>query len=121
MYNTDAEQTQLYFANALPFGASASVLAFNRFSRAIARIGTRLFGLLWTNFFDDYPQLPIAKLGGYTHAWAERLMSLLGWNVSKSEKKAKPFALVFQALGVEVDLTQTLRGLVIVKKTSPAE
>ncbi len=36
----------MYATDVLPFGASAVVFGFNRFPRAICRIGIRLFGLV---------------------------------------------------------------------------
>ena len=43
-----------FLMNTLPFGSVASVLHFNRVSRLLWRLGLEM-GILWTNYFDDYP------------------------------------------------------------------
>ena len=65
---------RLFLSRVLPFGASASVYGFNRVVRALHCIGERLFGLVWCNYYDDYPQLDLASpltvpvWNGRTHA-----------------------------------------------------
>ena len=105
---------ELYLARALPFGASASVFGFNRFARCLARIGTRLFNLIWTNFYDDFPQLDLACMQEESKVTAEQLMLLLGWRVSLTFEKRKDFAPIFVALGVQLDLSKSKEGEVIV-------
>ena len=78
VYNTDLKKKELYLTEVLPFGASASVFGFNRFSRALCRIGIRLFGLLWTYFFDDYPHLDLEVLKEDSLKTSEDLLTLLG-------------------------------------------
>ena len=114
---TDPEDMakKLFRLNALPFGASAAVLGFNRFARAMRKIGTRLFGLVWTNFFDDYPQLALEKQGDGPWRVAEGSLELLGWTVSSTEAKAKRFDKEFDALGVRVDLSDSAQGVVRIK------
>ena len=46
-----------FLSQVLPFGASSAVYAFNRVARAIHAVGVRLFGLVWCNYYDDFPQL----------------------------------------------------------------
>ena len=110
-----ASSKRLFRSEALPFGASASVYGFNRFARAIQRIGTRLFFLVWTNFFDDYPQLDIEAMGRDSKDTAERLIELLGLRVSQCEKKRMDFAQEFIALGVVVEMTKAMENMVIIK------
>ena len=47
----------LFIQHALPFGAGASVLALNRYAKAVAYLGTKLFSFLWTQYFDDFPSI----------------------------------------------------------------
>ena len=82
-YNFDARKGQLFRAQALPCGASAAVYDPNRFSRAIARTGVRLFSFLWTNFFDDYPHLDVGVLASRTQSAAERFLDLMGCRCSQ--------------------------------------
>ena len=73
---------RLFVSNVLPFGSSASVYAFNRISRACHTIGVRLFGLVWNNYYDDFPQLDLVAFQGDAQATAEGLFELIGWRVS---------------------------------------
>ena len=58
-------QRELYLSHVILFGASASVYSFNRRARAIHSIGERLFGLVWSNFYDDYPQTDLTVCGDH--------------------------------------------------------
>ena len=62
----EQQSKQLFVSHVLPFGSSASVYAFNRISRACHTIVVRLFGLVWNNYYDDFPNwiwlLPRATL-----------------------------------------------------------
>ena len=72
---------RLFVSNVLlPFGSSAN--AFNRISRACHTIGVRLFGLVWNNYYDDFPQLDLVAFQGDAQATAEGLFELIGWRVS---------------------------------------
>ena len=42
----------LYVSEVLPFGASAAVFGFSRVAQAIRKVGSRIFGLIWTIFFS---------------------------------------------------------------------
>ena len=46
-----------YVANSLIFGAAASVFSFNRISRAIHFLFTRVLNVVCSYFYDDYPLL----------------------------------------------------------------
>lgn len=106
---------QLFISNVLPFGASASVYGFNRIARACCVIGVRLFGLIWGNYYDDYPQLDLAaSMGNAQHA-AERLFKLIGWRVSMKDSKRMPMAKQFDALGVTFDFNKSQPGVIEVK------
>ena len=111
-----------FISQVLPFGASASVYAFNRVSRALHCVGTRLFSLVWSNYYDDFPQLDVAMAGEDATTTAEGLMDLLGWRYSKKENKRLPMSLSFSALGVVFDFQAAQEGKVIVRnKESRAE
>ena len=106
---------KLFLAHVLPFGASASVYAFNRLARALHTIGERIFGLVWSNYYDDYPQLDVDSSGGDAQKCAERLFDLLGWRVSFKETKRKPMSLQFDVLGVTFDFQQSSSGNILVR------
>ena len=103
VYNTVKGVQELYVAEVLPFGAVGSVYGFCRFSRALRRIGTTLFSLVWTNYVDDFTQLDVQASGDSAQRTAEASMGLLGWKVAMKPKKRKAFAKRFDALGVVVD------------------
>ncbi|CAE7638477.1 Abcb1a [Symbiodinium sp. CCMP2592] len=102
----------LFIANVLPFGGSSAVYSFNRLSRALHRIGSRLFFLVWGNYYDDFPQIDLEACGDEAQYAAERLLSLLGWRFSRKDSKRRPAARKFDALGVTVDLSESSLGKV---------
>ena len=106
---------KLFVSNVIPFGSSSSVFGFNRLSRCIFLIGLRIFGLVWCNFYDDYPQLDIGASGDNSQLCAERLLALLGWKVSFKPTKRAPFADRFDALGVTFDFSCCHHGIITVK------
>ena len=64
-------------------------------------------------FFDDFTQLEPALTAASAQATMEGFLDLLGWKVAKAEKKCLPFSEVFVSLGVQVDLSQTKSGCVV--------
>lgn len=112
-------EKELFISNVLPFGASAAVYAFNRLARALHIIGERLFGLVWSNYYDDFPQLDLACGGGEAQRTAERLLDILGWRYSMKESKRKAMDFTFDVPGVTFDLSRSYRGKIVIKnKTS---
>ena len=122
IWDHDAKQFRLYLNKVLPFGASGSVLGFNRYARAIWKIGVVQFGLVWCNYFDDYPMIDISSSHDDAQTCAERFLRLIGWDFSLKEHKRKPFAKDFEALGVVFNLKNTLQDKFMVQnKNSRAE
>ncbi len=102
-YDPNSKQPRAFAQSTLPFGSSASVLAFNRASRAVWYLGCKLLDLCWLNFFDDYPTLTVQELSKSTMAAAHLLLALLGWDVSGGDKQVD-FAQMFNALGVSFEI-----------------
>ena len=50
-YNTERGNDELYVSQALSFGAASAVPAFNVQARANRKLGTRLFGMMWTKWW----------------------------------------------------------------------
>ena len=115
IHNPVLDCNQLFVAEVLPFGATAAVFAFNRVARALRVLGTRLFLLIWGNYFDDFPQLDIAAMASDSQKVAEGFLGLLGWQVSDKPGKRKPFEKVFEALGVVVDLSRSVANEVLIR------
>jgi hypothetical protein len=93
-----------YIGQSLPFGSTASVYSFNKTARALQFLLWEDFGVVTTNFYDDYPTLEFAMAAENTTQVVSGFFQLLGWRHAVSGKKAKPFASTFAALGVEYDL-----------------
>ena len=104
-----------FLSQVLPFGAASSVYQFNKIARAIHLIGARLFGLLWCNYIDDYPQLDLEICGDAAQLAAERLLRLLGWKFSMKESKRQSMSRSFSALGVDFDFAKSEQGVVLVR------
>ena len=112
VWNTALGKHEFYVTTVLPFGATAAVYGFSRMADAIRKIGTRLLGLVWSNFFDDFTQLDISKNGDQTKVVAEKLFALLGWDFATKETKRLPFARRADVLGAVVDLSESQTSLI---------
>ena len=109
-FDADTQLPQAFLQTTLPFGARASVLSFNRVARLLWCIGSSGLGLIWGNFFDDYPALCPGLVAASTRMSTEALLRLLGWQFAEGDDKNKPFLPVFEALGVTFDLTELAWG-----------
>ena len=114
VWNPELKKPQFFFQHALPFGAAASVLLFNRCSCALRALGVACFGLLWCSFFDDFPHLEYARLSDIAKSSSCAMLEVLGWRYSTDPKKDKVFASSFSCLGAEFSLVSTLGSLLSV-------
>ena len=110
-----AGEKRLFVSQVLPFGAASSVYSFNKIARAIQLVGTRLFELIWTSYYDDFPQIDVLSAGDWAQTTAERFLNLIGWTFSAKESKRMKLASTFAALGVTFDFCETKLGVVKVK------
>jgi hypothetical protein len=117
VWDPESRRPAYFKSDALLFGLTASVMAFNRYSRTIWRIGVDLLDLLWSNYFDDYPVVSHECLARSSDAAAKALFDVLGWTISKSPDKDKEFANAFSLLGVRLDLSKLLSGTLVVSNT----
>ena len=110
-------KVKYFHLDSMPFGATASVSAFLRISLALKMIGIYHCNIIWTSFYDDY--ICVCKKGDEqsTGVMIQSLFSSLGWVLSSDPEKDKDFSTVFQALGVEVDLTCVPQGYFQVSNT----
>ena len=99
VFDPQLRQPALFIQTTLPFGASSSVLNFNRASRYLWYLGTKLFKLIWANFFDDYPIIASKHFSKPCLISAQLFFELLGWTISKGDKQVN-FSESFTALGV---------------------
>lgn len=108
-------RVELYRCKVLPFGARAAVSGFCRTSHAIWAIGTSLFKLHWSCYFDDYFVVEKSSLKRHTSFIVDNLFSLLGWETS-SEKNAE-FNSLARALGVVFDFGETHLASMVVRNS----
>ena len=104
IYNPATSKPEIFGQRTLPFGASGSVLAFNRVSRALWFTGCAFLGIIWGNFFDDYPTLSPNQLSKQFSTAALIMLKILGFKVSDKPGKDKPWSQLFVALGVTFDV-----------------
>ena len=103
--------------HSMPFGALAAVHAFLRCGEALKFLGRKKLLLVMTNFFDDFTVLASYANSSHVQAVVSFMFRKLGWQVADEDKKNKPFAEVFDVLGVPVDLSQQHEGTVSVSNT----
>ena len=100
-----------YISRVLPFGAGASVTAFNRVARLIQRILQEARAINF-NYFDDYPLLELSALRGSCDKVVHSVLSLLGFECAL--EKEQQFGHSADLLGVTVDLSDPSLGKVCV-------
>ena len=82
------KRPRLFRQIALPFGASAAVLAFNWVAAALCHFLAKLLYIGASNFYDDFTIIERARLAAHTTRIVDRFFSLLGWQT----KDMPPFA-----------------------------
>eukprot|EP00435_Cladocopium_sp_Y103_P041572 s3385_g11.t1 len=105
-------QCMCFEGRVLPFGATASVVHFNRIARLVQAVGFRC-GILWGNYFDDYPMVTTKILARSSMTASTTLLDLLGFEYATH--KLKPFADRSSVLGVDIDLDKVDEGLILVR------
>ena len=83
---------------AMPFGASASVIRFNRCSAALEFLLASDRHAAASSYFDDFSVLTPEVLVESTDTITKEFFQLLGWPTRSS--KYRPFEEAFKALGV---------------------
>ena len=109
-------QTHCFQQFSLPFGAKASVVAFLRCARLIQWLGLQL-SLMVTCYFDDYVCVSSPQLSKNSEMTFETILELLGWKYDKSGDKADSMTSEVSALGVQLDLSRTGDGVLLVSNT----
>ena len=80
-----------FVSRSIPFGASASVFAFNKITKALWSALVRKFGLLVCVFFDDFPVFEFEPLQRSTSQLLRSFFDCVGWLYATSGKKAEDF------------------------------
>ena len=98
-------KARYYIPNALMFGATAAVYAFNRVSRSLWFLINVYLRVPTAVYFDVYPMFS-PKVGAQEKdALVSDFLDLLWWRHNRTGPKGKPFAQSFDVLGVTLDLS----------------
>ena len=89
------------------FGQTAAVYGFNRVSKLLFVVASRLADLVISLFYDDFSQLEYGRLADSARETVTSIFELTRFELAKEPHKAKPFARVFDPLGVRLDFTRT--------------
>eukprot|EP00435_Cladocopium_sp_Y103_P074393 s19_g48.t1 len=108
---------KLFRMDSMPFGATASVGAFLRLSQALKCLGIASAALVWSSFYDDFVCICPASAAVQVDRMVRLLFQVLGWKLSTDESKDQDFSKIFQALGVEFDLSELRNGFFTVGNT----
>ena len=116
------KQPVFFIASALMFGTTGSVFAFNRAALSLWHLAVSL-GKTWIKcYFDDFPGVELTRVAGSSRSFLEGLLKALGWSFAETGKKALPYAPVFHALGVTLDVSSCGSGkLTVGNKKSRVE
>ena len=109
-------KARYYIPNALMFGSTAAVYAFNRASRSIWFLINVLLKVPSAVYFDDYPMFAPEKAASETDVLVSDFLDLLGWRHDRTGPKGKPFAPSFDVLGLTLDLADLKRAGVVTLK-----
>ena len=114
-YQAEAGDWRLYTTQSLPFGASASVFAFNKVSRAIWHLLVHGLHILTSVFYDDFPCFEVEPLTALTARVLDTFFNILGWKHAVQGKKATDFSVEMQALGIQYNLGELWEGKLTVQ------
>ena len=110
LHDPSTGQPKFVVTRSLPFGACASVFAFNRISRALWYLAVKLMGVVGGCFYDDFPLIEPEITAALASSSVEHLLDCLGWIYSSDPAKSKPFEPECDVLGVRVDVSGLSQG-----------
>ena len=117
VWDAEAQEPKVFQLRSLPFGATASVAAFLRLSRALRFLGSLQAGLMWSSYFDDFVVISRPADVPSTELAVGLFFDSLGWNLSQDPEKDAGFSSKFSALGVTFDLAKCSSGTLLVGNT----
>ena len=97
-------RSRYYIPNALMFGSTAAVYAFNRVSRSLWFLLNVYLKVPAAVYVDDYPLFSPVSSAHETDMLVSDFLDLLGWRHDRTGPKGKPFAPAFDVLGLTLDL-----------------
>ena len=107
----------VFFTRVLPFGATARVYYFLRFSEMLKELLLHSLGVLVSSYFDDFPGVTYKQLASVTQFITEKCLEVLGIDYSLKEHKRLPFNTTFKMLGVVVTFPDELGSRILVGNT----
>ena len=110
LHDPSTGQPKYVVTRSLPFGACASVFAFNRISRALWYLAIKLMGVVGGCFYDDFPLIEPEITAPLASSSVEHLLDCLGWIYSSDPAKSRPFEPECDVLGVRVDVHGLSQG-----------
>lgn len=106
VWNPHIGAVEYFKQRALPFGATAAVLAFNWVATALCALLTAVFFIGATNYYDDFTVLERAELAASAADTVEEFFRLLGWDL----KDLPDFSATPAPLGAVFDLSSAGDG-----------
>ena len=94
-----------YIPNALMFGSTAAVCAFNRVSRSLWFLINKFLKVPSAVYFDDYPMFSPKAAAAETDTLVSNFLDLLVWRHDRTGPKGKPFHPTFDVLGMTMHLS----------------
>lgn len=110
LHDPSSGQPKYVVTRSLPFGACASVFAFNRISRALWFLAVKLMGAVGGCFYDDFPLIEPEITAPIASSSVEHLLDCLGWIYSSDPAKSRPFEEECDVLGVRVNVKSLSHG-----------
>ncbi len=104
LHRPDTHKPVYFITQSLPFGACASVYAFNRISRGLWFLAAKVCHLILGCFYDDCPMVEPEVSASLAAQSVHHLLKCLGWQYSCDADKDKPFGPIFDVLGVRVNV-----------------
>ena len=109
---------EFFIMRALAFGSTASVASFNWAAIILRKLAIRIFSIVTTSYFDDFPTVEFDIVADNSLETFEGMLNLLGWDFATDEKKRRPFAVSFKALGSVLDFSEADKLSFIVANTA---
>jgi hypothetical protein len=110
LWSPEHRSRKFFTQTAIPFGATGSVIGFNRYSRFLWAVAAHELKIVWLSYFDDYPTFARADLSVITDVALKTFFLIFGWDVATSKEKTKPFEPAFNILGVRLDMSKLHEG-----------
>ena len=111
VHHPDDKQPRYFVTRSLPFGARASVYAFNRISRGLWFLMAKLCHAVLGCFYDDFPILEPEISSVLATQSVRHLLETLGWLYAKDSSKDLPFSEEFDVLGVRINVSRLHVGV----------